>query len=55
MIARYIAAQDSSPMQLDEFLELVRARRSARHFQPDPVSPELLDSLLEEKVHRNGW
>jgi nitroreductase len=32
---------------LESFLELVRSRRSTRHFRPDPVPPVLLDELLE--------
>jgi nitroreductase len=32
---------------LEQFLTLARARRSARHFLPEAVPPELLDQLLE--------
>jgi nitroreductase len=32
---------------LESFIELVRSRRSTRHFRPDPVPPALLDKLLE--------
>jgi nitroreductase len=32
---------------LAAFLDLVRSRRSTRHFRPDPVPPDLLDELLE--------
>jgi nitroreductase len=32
---------------LEPFLDLVRSRRSTRHFRPDPVPPDLLDGLLE--------
>jgi nitroreductase len=34
-------------MGLASFLDLVRTRRSTRHFRPDPVPAELLDELLE--------
>lgn len=39
----------TGPRQADlgSFLDLVRSRRSTRHFRPDPVPPELLDDLLE--------
>jgi nitroreductase len=33
--------------RLDSFVALARSRRSARHFRPDPVPPDLLDQLLE--------
>jgi nitroreductase len=32
---------------LESFIEMVRSRRSTRHFRPDPVPPALLDKLLE--------
>jgi nitroreductase len=32
---------------LRSFIDLVRSRRSTRHFRPDPVPPALLDGLLE--------
>jgi nitroreductase len=32
---------------LASFIDLVRTRRSTRHFRPDPVPRELLDELLE--------
>lgn len=32
---------------LNQFVEIVRARRSARHFEPRAVAPELLQELLE--------
>lgn len=32
---------------LKQFIEIVRSRRSTRHFRPDPVAPELLRELLE--------
>ncbi len=34
-------------MESDEFLELVRKRRSARSFKPDPVPDEYIDKILE--------
>ncbi|MCL2149650.1 MAG: nitroreductase family protein [Dehalococcoidia bacterium] len=34
-------------MQIDNFVELTRARRSVRRFKPDPVAPELLEKILE--------
>ncbi len=34
-------------MTLDALETLVRARRSTRHFKPDPIDPELLDRLLD--------
>lgn len=34
-------------VSLAAFTDLVRARRATRHFRPDPVSAELLDTLLE--------
>jgi nitroreductase len=37
----------ASAANLERFLDLVRTRRSSRHFRPDPVAPELLESLLE--------
>jgi nitroreductase len=35
------------PADLQKFLDLVRSRRSTRHFRPDPVPPEVLADLLE--------
>jgi nitroreductase len=32
---------------LNQFIEIVRSRRSTRHFQDKPVAPELLQQLLE--------
>jgi len=32
---------------LESFIDLVRSRRSTRHFRPDPVPPVILDELLE--------
>lgn len=40
-------AGDSQREALNQFLELARARRSTRHFRPEPVPSELLDTLLE--------
>jgi putative NAD(P)H nitroreductase len=37
----------SASTDLERFLELARSRRSARHFRPEPVPPELLDQVLE--------
>jgi len=34
-------------MNYDEFLELVKSRRSVRRFKPDPVPEEYIDKLLE--------
>ncbi|MCL2149649.1 MAG: nitroreductase family protein [Dehalococcoidia bacterium] len=34
-------------MNIDDFLNLVKTRRSVRRFRPDPVPPELLEKLLE--------
>src|SRR3972149_3349689 len=34
-------------MQIDEFLEMVRRRRSIRRFKPDPVPDEYVDKILE--------
>ncbi|MBI2849321.1 MAG: nitroreductase family protein [Chloroflexi bacterium] len=34
-------------MQIDEFLELVRRRRSIRRFKPDPIPDESLEKILE--------
>lgn len=34
-------------MQYDEFIELVRKRRSVRHVKPDPVPDELVEKILE--------
>lgn len=36
-----------SGIDLGSFLDLVRSRRSTRHFRPDPVPSDLLDELLE--------
>src|SRR5215211_832485 len=41
------AVAGESGARLESFLDLVRSRRSTRHFRPDPVPPELLDELLE--------
>lgn len=37
----------SNKMQIDEFLELVRTRRSIRKLKPDPVPDELIQKILE--------
>jgi putative NAD(P)H nitroreductase len=37
----------SPEANLERFVELARGRRSARHFLPEPVAPDLLDKLLE--------
>jgi nitroreductase len=37
----------SDETRLDSFLDLVRTRRSVRHFRPELVAPALLDDLLE--------
>ncbi len=34
-------------MQLDEFVELVKKRRSIRNFKPDPIPDETLNKVLE--------
>ena len=34
-------------IDLNQFIEMVRTRRSTRHFQAKPVAPELLQQLLE--------
>ncbi len=34
-------------MQIDEFLELVRRRRSIRRFKPDPIPDEFVEKILE--------
>ncbi len=34
-------------MQIDEFLELVRKRRSIRRFKPDPIPDEDVEKILE--------
>jgi nitroreductase len=34
-------------MQIDEFLELARKRRSIRKFKPDPVPDEYIEKILE--------
>lgn len=41
------AATPAGGAALKSFIDLVRTRRSTRHFRPDPVPPELLDELLE--------
>jgi putative NAD(P)H nitroreductase len=37
----------SPATNLERFVDLARGRRSARHFLPDPVAPDVLDKLLE--------
>lgn len=34
-------------MQIDEFLELARKRRSIRRFKPDPIPDECIEKMLE--------
>ncbi|MFC1869070.1 nitroreductase family protein, partial [Thermodesulfobacteriota bacterium] len=34
-------------MQIDDFLRLVRNRRSIRNFKTDPVPDELINKILE--------
>ncbi len=34
-------------INLNQFIEIIRSRRSTRHFQDKPVAPELLQELLE--------
>ena len=34
-------------MEIDEFLKLVRKRRSIRKFKPDPIPDEYIDKILE--------
>jgi len=34
-------------MQIDEFLELVKKRRSIRRFKPDPIPEECVMKILE--------
>ena len=34
-------------INLNQFIEIVRTRRSTRHFRSEPVAPELLQELLE--------
>src|SRR5262245_4897001 len=41
------AVAGESGAQLESFIDLIRSRRSTRHFRPDPVPPDLLDGLLE--------
>lgn len=41
------AASDVPATSLALFIDLLRSRRSTRHFRPDPVPPNLLDELLE--------
>jgi len=43
----HIATERAESLKLDAFLDLVRSRRSTRHFLPDPVPEELLGELLE--------
>jgi nitroreductase len=40
-------ARDAPSARLEAFIDLVRARRSTRHFRPEPVPQHLLDDLLE--------
>jgi nitroreductase len=47
MIATYNSGDVGEATELERFTELARSRRSARHFRPDPVDPELLERLLE--------
>jgi nitroreductase len=35
------------PMQIDDYLNLLRTRRSARRFKPDPVPPGDVDKMIE--------
>lgn len=41
------SANAAAAENLESFIDLVRTRRSTRHFRPDPVPPQLLDQLLE--------
>jgi nitroreductase len=41
------ATIETGSPDLDWFIDLIRSRRSTRHFRPDPVPPNLLDELLE--------
>src|SRR5262245_38088934 len=41
------AVAGESGAQLESFIDLLRSRRSTRHFRADPVPPELLAELLE--------
>lgn len=34
-------------MQIDDFLQLVKKRRSIRNFKPDPIPDELINKILE--------
>jgi len=34
-------------MQIDEFLELTKKRRTIRRFKPDPVPDECIEKMLE--------
>ena len=34
-------------MQIDEFLELARTRRSVNKFKPDPVPDEYINKIIE--------
>jgi len=38
---------DEALRRSEEFLELMRSRRSVRHFAPDPVLPELIENAVE--------
>ncbi len=41
------AANGAGGAGLESFIDLVRSRRSTRHFRSDPVPPDLLAELLE--------
>ena len=47
MIATHQASVVAGATELERFIKLARSRRSARHFRPDAIQPELLDQLLE--------
>jgi nitroreductase len=47
VVARSGAGYGAGVEDLEPFLDLVRARRSSRHFRSEPVAPDLLDKLLE--------
>jgi nitroreductase len=47
MIATHRMETAPAATDLRQFVELARSRRSARHFLPEAVPPELLDQLLE--------
>ena len=34
-------------MNIKDFLELAKKRRSIRHFKPDPVTEEFIEQILE--------